>query len=1034
MISNDNDSRTSIRSNNKGFQARIVLPGYGGLEETFARSPLTHARPQQQQQQTTTTMSMATPAIDLASPRTSASHGYPLDFTRYGPNVVNDVLAIFRSGAVYAPSAMTIRSLSRQAAPASASPAVGGGVGTPGPISLEKDSGVRLFLSFRYVGKKHASADRAAELDDIALASFANTFVAAIAGDDDGHDEEDEDDERHHQQHQASDEDNAYTSHAEAMVASGQDEDSGNADQRGTAEGQDDSEGKGDASARKHAHLLSLNLGSLLAKRFSRQSRSESDSADLMMIASQPVVAEALADEDGQQPREDKAKSSKRSSRLFRSSSGAGATNNTDVSKFRQPVAAELFVDGELVPLMRTSAATRKSFATVFLLGGGGRIDLSEVLRKKRAKVHGEGVEGSTETVHAHEPGDHSEEILHTLTLHLWDATRKEVVKGRKQKSSKKDKAAPAQQALQGEVMDLRQTVIPDVIFHFEVLSSGSEEEAAQHETAAMGLGKGWPSTESKSKGKGRAAANNSVPEDGGRRWSPSNTSRRPSMLQAVTEEGSQNGGSMFFSTGHKTAFDRKLGSDQEQVEDKSEDKKEEGAEESSKPTDRESEGRATLTGGDADEFVSADASEKEKELKKGMAKKDTEVDERTSASAGVQDEAKATAQKAGGRVKEYFDQDTRVLLSMQTAVEHSDGIPADTEAETEAAVTRTSDEVAPADKEQEDKAKRGGGFGLLGFLTIPVSKSAKTHLRRRSAISKKKKDSESRSSEESGQDQQEGEQEREEESEDDQQPQQPAATEAAATSRKSPESSRSWKKSRDSRNDGGERQGDRVKQVPEALSSVRAAAAAASPRVATRRASMACDRQEVQNLTSNAEPTARSFEMPRPPARRDNLSGLQTLAGSIPLPAVLRPAAKTTSQGNKGDQILDDEAPRRWSALRNGLHRHARHRKSNTVSQMTAPHAPSRPPTAPTLLANDEVWDAMLKIRELRIQHDVIEAERKELESELRDLHLRGIEGERQGWEKRVADSKGQLERLKNQLAKAQRATPHTGAALTFA
>lgn len=457
----------------KGFQARIVLPGYGGLEETFARSPLTHARPQQQQQAATTTM--ATPIVDLASPRTSASHGYPLDFTRYGPSVVNDVLAVFRSGAVYAPSAMTIRSLN-QTSPASASATVGGGVGTAGPISLEKDSSGRLFLSFRYVGKKHASADRAAELDDIALASFANTFVAAIVGDDDGHDEEDEDEERNHHQRQATEEDNTYTSHAEALAASVQDEDSGNANQHGTAEGQDDSEGKGDASARKHAHLLSLNLGSRLAKRFSRQSRSESDSADLM-IASQQVVAEADADEERQQPKEDKAKSSKRSSRLFRSSSGAGATNNTDVSKFRQPVAAELFVDGELVPLMRTSAAARKGervaakkvaddqgFATVFLLGGGGRIDLSEVLRKKRAMVHGEGVEGSTETLHAHQPGDHSEEILHTLTLHLWDATRKEVVKGRKQKSSKKDKAAAAQQAAQSEAMDLKQTVNPDVI------------------------------------------------------------------------------------------------------------------------------------------------------------------------------------------------------------------------------------------------------------------------------------------------------------------------------------------------------------------------------------------------------------------------------------------------------------------------------------------------------------------------------------------------------------------------------------------
>ena len=415
---------------------------------------------------------MATPNVDLTSPRTSASHGYPLDFTRYGPSVVNDVLAVFRSGSVYAPSAMTIRSLSQAAAPpASASPAAGGEVGTAGPISLERDSGGRLFLSFRYVGKKHASADRAAELDDIALASFANTFVAAIVGDDDGHGEEDEDEERHHQQHQTTDEDNAYTSHAEALAASGQDEDSGNADQRRSAEGQEE-----DTSAKRHAHLLSLNLGSRLAKRFSRQSKSESDSADLM-IASQQVVAEALADEDGQQPKEDKAKSSKRSSRVFRSSSGAGATNSTDVSRSRQPVAAELFVDGELVPLMRTSAAARKSerlaakkladeqgFATVFLLGGGGRIDLSEVLRKKRAKLHGEGVEGSTETVHAHQPGDHSEEILHTLTLHLWDATRKEVVKGRKQKSSKKEKAAAAQQAAQSEAMDLKQTVNPDVI------------------------------------------------------------------------------------------------------------------------------------------------------------------------------------------------------------------------------------------------------------------------------------------------------------------------------------------------------------------------------------------------------------------------------------------------------------------------------------------------------------------------------------------------------------------------------------------
>lgn len=569
---------------------------------------------------------------------------------------------------------------------------------------------------------------------------------------------------------------------------------------------------------------------------------------------------------------------------------------------------------------------------------------------------------------------------------------------------------------------------------HFEILSSGSEEEAAQHETAAMSLGKGWPSTESKSKGKGRAAANISVPEDGGHRWSPSNTSRRGSMLQAVTEEGSQNGGSMFFSTGHKNAFDRKQNFDQEQVEDKSEDKKEEGAEQSSQPTDRASEGRAALIGGETDELVTTDASEKGKEVRKDTAKKDTEVDERTSATAGVQDEAMTAAQTAGGRVKEYFNQDTTVLLSMQTAVEHSDGVPADTEVATEATVARTSEEMASPDDEQEEKTKRGGAFGLLGFLTIPVSKSAKANLRRRSAISKKKKDSESRSSEESGQDQQEGEQEHEEESEEDQQLQQPAATEAAATSRQSPESSQSQRKSRDSGNDGGERQGSRVKQVQETLASVRTAAAAASPRIATRRASMACDRQEAEEVTAKVEPTASSFELPRPSAPRGNLSGLQALAGSIPVPALLRPAAKTTSQGNKGDQALDDEAPRRWPALRNGLHRHARRRKSNSVSQVTAPHGPSRPPTAPTLLANDEVWDAMVKIRELRMQHDAIEAERRELESELRELHLQGIEGERQGWAKRVADSKGQLEHLKSQLKKAQGATPRTGAALTFA
>lgn len=97
----------------------------------------------------------------------------------------------------------------------------------------------------------------------------------------------------------------------------------------------------------------------------------------------------------------------------------------------------QLYLDNKLVPL--AAATDKEDFKDTIKLKTGALLDLGVVGKDL--------------------PDAPAKEILHTITMHLWDASREEIVK----ELEGKDVAT----------YDLKKAIVPDVIFHFEIVSSG---------------------------------------------------------------------------------------------------------------------------------------------------------------------------------------------------------------------------------------------------------------------------------------------------------------------------------------------------------------------------------------------------------------------------------------------------------------------------------------------------------------------------------------------------------------------------------
>ncbi|UZJ56066.1 hypothetical protein CBS101457_005386 [Exobasidium rhododendri] len=116
------------------------------------------------------------------------------------------------------------------------------------------------------------------------------------------------------------------------------------------------------------------------------------------------------------------------------------------------PFLVEFYFDNRAIPLATTAPDSgdndqkgdkrvKVGAQTSMLLQGGALVDL--------------GVIGSAM------PDAPAKEILHTITMHLWDATRGDVAQ------------AVATSVLDPKQQDLKKMVVPNVIFHFEIISSG---------------------------------------------------------------------------------------------------------------------------------------------------------------------------------------------------------------------------------------------------------------------------------------------------------------------------------------------------------------------------------------------------------------------------------------------------------------------------------------------------------------------------------------------------------------------------------
>lgn len=345
---------------------------------------------------------------------------------------MSSVLDVFRSGAVLLPLAhLSSDAGEEKTTRPSADPHASnsnGLIGNAAQAETEevKDTG-SLYLSFRYVGKRHTSASRASELDDIANAQLETKQAILHTEDCDKNSADDDkktNDQQQQQQRRRSEDDREFYRNCD-------DDFTANAvfvEEVSTASGttSNSREESGDEKKKKKDRAedgksTSLNLGSRIAKRFIRPAS----------------------------PAE---------------------------SKENQSTAAELFVDGQLVPLIGIGFASnakerniaqrqaeKQGFAIAVFKGGGGRIDLSELLERKDKS--GRGQEGKN-----FRQGSPSELALgenrndvHTLTLHLWDAMRKDVVKVERPRSRLLSSGSK-QSGAKVEAKDLKKTAAPDVI------------------------------------------------------------------------------------------------------------------------------------------------------------------------------------------------------------------------------------------------------------------------------------------------------------------------------------------------------------------------------------------------------------------------------------------------------------------------------------------------------------------------------------------------------------------------------------------
>lgn len=124
----------------------------------------------------------------------------------------------------------------------------------------------------------------------------------------------------------------------------------------------------------------------------------------------------------------------------------------------------------------------------------------------------------------------------------------------------------------------------------------------------------------------------------------------------------------------------------------------------------------------------------------------------------------------------------------------------------------------------------------------------------------------------------------------------------------------------------------------------------------------------------------------------------------------------KAPDRERHGRSISNGDENGRWDRLMRSVPSQANSRRRRSISVASG--------LDQSINANDDLWEALKTLRQLRKEYAAIEAERDRLERELQELHLRGIEGEKQSWIKKVQDAREQLEHLKQELERAQKAT----------